>query len=235
VHHRLSGHCPKTCSVRISDKPTETQECVRYALAYNAYTLFENGCITAEILPEITDDNDFIKLLNSLLGKLLGQDCPQRLWIIQNDNWFDHKWLRFSGKGAVDFQFPAFMNRFDRALEEFYQDKITFPPFNPNRVPRQWSYIRQDNDYREFPLPVLPHSTDKTSPNLHRRIQDIVSTGCFVWYSANTLSNGRASVMVYTVNAETSDCWFAAFSRDEAWALGATKGINREVVLGLLT
>jgi len=41
--------------------------------------------------------------------------------------------------------------------------------------------------------------------------------------------------MVYTAKAETSDCWFAAFNRDKAWALGATKGIDRAVVLKLLT
>jgi glycogen debranching enzyme len=192
--------------------------------------------MTVEIFPGITDDNDFIKLLNSMVERLLVQESPKQLWIIQIDNWFDHKWLRFSGKGAVDFQFPEYMNRFDGALEVFYQDKITFPPFNPNRVLSQWSYERQDNDYREFPLLMLPHSTDRqhTSPNLQRRLQDIVSSGCFVWYSANTLSNGRASVMVYTVNAETTECWFAAFSRDETWTLGATKGINRAVVLKLL-
>jgi len=192
--------------------------------------------MAAEIIPGITDDNEFIKLLNSMVGRLLVQESPKQLWIIQIDNWFDHKWLGFSGKGVVDFQFPAFMKRFDAALEEFYQDKITFPPFNPNRVLGQWSYVRRDNEYREFPLPILPHFTDRqhTSPNLQRRIQDLVSSGCFVWYSANTLSNGRASVMVYTVNAETSECRFAAFSRDETWTLGATKGINRAVVLRLL-
>ena len=74
--------------------------------------------MAAEILPGITDDNDFIKLLNSMLGRLLVQESPKQLWIIQIDNWFDHKWLRFSGKGAVDFQFPEYMNRFDGALEE---------------------------------------------------------------------------------------------------------------------
>jgi hypothetical protein len=192
--------------------------------------------MAVEIHPGITDDTHFIELLNSMVGRLLIRESPKQLWVIQIDNWFDHKWLRFSGKGVVDFQYPEYMKRFDAALEEFYQDKVTFPPFNPNRVLGQWSYVRQDNDYREFPLPTLPHSTDRqhTSPNRQRRIQDFVSSGCFVWYSANTLSNGRASVMVYTVNSETAECWFAAFTRDEIWTLGATKGINREAVLGLL-
>ena len=40
--------------------------------------------------------------------------------------------------------------------------------------------------------------------------------------------------MVYTVNSDTSECWFAAFGRNETWTLGATKGINRGLVLKLL-
>ena len=82
---------------------------------------------------------------------------------------------------------------------------------------------------------MLPHSTARlhTFQNLHQRIQDIVSSGCLVWFSANTLSNGRGSVMVYTVKAEMSECWFAAFRRDESWKLGATKGIDRAVALKL--
>jgi hypothetical protein len=39
--------------------------------------------------------------------------------------------------------------------------------------------------------------------------------------------------MVYTVKAEMSECWFAAFRRDESWKLGATKGIDRAVALKL--
>jgi hypothetical protein len=76
-----------------------------------------------------TDDPQFITLLNSLVGGLIEKEAPQELWIIQIDNWFDHKWLRFSGIGIVAFQFSAFMNRYDAALDEFYQDKVTFPPF----------------------------------------------------------------------------------------------------------
>jgi hypothetical protein len=81
-----------------------------------------------------TDDPQFITLLNSLVLGLITEETPQELWIIQIDNWFDHKWLRFSGIGIVDYKFPAYMNRYDGALAEFYQDKVTFPPFTPNRV-----------------------------------------------------------------------------------------------------
>ena len=43
-----------------------------------------------------TDDPQFITLLNALVRGLVKRHTPRELWIIQIDNWFDHKWLRFS-------------------------------------------------------------------------------------------------------------------------------------------
>jgi hypothetical protein len=183
-----------------------------------------------------TDDPRFITLLNSLVRGLLKAATPQELWIIQIDNWFDHKWLRFSGIGTVDFKFPAFMNRYDGALDEFYQDKLTFPPFTPNRVLGQWSFVRVEDHYVEAALRALPHPSEKqpSEANLHRRVDAFSRSACFVWYSAKTLANGRASVMVYSVAGDQVEAWFAAFDRERSWKLHATKGARREDVQHLL-
>ena len=183
-----------------------------------------------------TDDPQFIIQLNSLVRGLVNEEAPQELWIIRIDNWFDHKWLRFSGKGIVDFRFPAFMNRDDGALDEFHQDKVTFPPFTPNRVLGQWSFVRVDDHYSEAPLLVLPHPSEKqrSETNLHRRVKGFSRSACFVWFSANTLGNGRASVMVYSVAGERVEAWFAAFNRQQGWKLQATKGVSRDDVQHLL-
>lgn len=48
-----------------------------------------------------TDDRNFISIVNSVadgIGNHSG--APNELWIIHIDNWFDHKWLRFSGTGV---------------------------------------------------------------------------------------------------------------------------------------
>jgi hypothetical protein len=179
-----------------------------------------------------TDDSRFITLLNSLVRGLVQAATPQELWIIQIDNWFDHKWLRFSGIGTVDFKFPAFMNRYDGALDEFYQERLTFPPFTPNRVLGQWSFVRVEDDYVEAPLRSLPHPSEKraSEANLHRRVDAFSSSACFVWYSARTLANGRASVTVYSVAGDRVETWFAAFNREQVWKLHATKGASREDV-----
>ncbi len=196
----------------------------------------DNAFMPIKVAAGETDDPQFITLLNSLVGGLIEEDAPQELWIIQIDNWFDHKWLRFSGIGTVDFQFPAFMNRYDGALDEFYQDKVTFPPFTPNRILGQWSFVRVNDDYSEEPLRLLPHPSKKqpSVTNLNRRVASFSRSACFIWYSAKTLANGKASVMVYSAAGDRVEAWFAAFNRHQGWKLQATKGTAREDVQQLL-
>lgn len=184
----------------------------------------------------LTDDNDFIEVFNAMLRRLLAEAGSEQLWVIQIDNWFDHKWLGFSGKGAVDFQFPDFMKRFDGAVEEFYQDRLTFPPFNPNRVMSQWSFQRSGQGYVEVPLLKLPHPTERRSStsNLQRRVESFSSSALVVWFSGSTLKNGRASVMVYDIKPLHAACWFVAFVKNAQWTPQRTKGVSGDYVQGLL-
>ena len=48
-----------------------------------------------------TDDPGFLEALNSIVSELIADHAPQQFWVIQIDNWFDHKGLRFSGMGGV--------------------------------------------------------------------------------------------------------------------------------------
>jgi len=189
----------------------------------------------------LTDDNDFVDLINGLLNALLADQTPEQLWVIQIDNWFDHKWLRYSGSGSVAAKFPAdwtssFMDRFSSVKEQFWRDKLTFPPFAPNRVVGQWSFLRSKGGYAEAPLPKLPHreSRQRSHSNLNRRVEDFVRSASFVWYSGNTLKNGRGSAMVYSIGLGKPACWFAAFRRKTNWVLESTKGIDKEHVARLL-
>jgi hypothetical protein len=189
----------------------------------------------------LTDDNEFIDLFNSLLKGLLSQQAPEQLWVIQIDNWFDHKWLRYSGSGSVPSKFPAswsssFMDRFASVKEQFRQNNLTFPPFAPDRVLGQWSFLHSDKGYLEVPLPKLPHSNARrrSHSNLQRRAENFADSASFVWYSGNTLRNGRGSAMVYIIRDRQPVCWFAAFRREAGWALERTKGVDMEYVSHLL-
>ena len=188
----------------------------------------------------LTDDNDFVDLLNSLLNGLLAQHAPKQLWVIQIDNWFDHKWLRYSGNGSVASKISVnwpFLDRFQSVKEQFWQDKLTFPPFAPDRVVSQWSFQQSDQGYSEAPLPKLPHSNSRrrSQANLQKRAEDFASSALFVWFSGNTLKNGRGSVMAYNIGPpEQPGCWFAAFGRESEWALERTKGVYIEHVSRVL-
>ena len=59
-----------------------------------------------QIVAGETDDPNFIEMLNSLVGGLLADVGPERFWVIQIDNWFGHKWLNFSGNGAIASTIP---------------------------------------------------------------------------------------------------------------------------------
>jgi hypothetical protein len=137
----------------------------------------------------LTDDNDFTQVLNALLNGLLAEQAPDQLWVIQIDNWFDHKWLRYSGSGTVSASkvFPAdwtssFLDRFTSVKEQFWRDKLTFPPFAPDRVVSQWSFLHSKGTYIEVPLPKLPHgaSRRRSHSNLNRRVEDFVQSASLV-------------------------------------------------------
>jgi hypothetical protein len=181
-----------------------------------------------------TDDSKFTDILYTIVDGILAQHQPKELYITAIDNWFDHKWLGFSGIGVAPFEFPAFMNRFDSALDEFRQDKVTLPAFSPSRIVRQ-SYFRRDGRTaayvgQEKHKPLHKKQRESSSTNLQRRIQHISDSGLFVWYSSNTLSQERASIMVYAVKNDEIETWFASFRRVARWKLHITKGIDREFI-----
>ncbi len=168
-----------------------------------------------------TDDPYFVALLDGVVSGLVRQGAPQGLWIVQIDNWFDDKWLKFS-VGNID-------------LNELYQEKVTFPPFSPNRVTAQWAYARDGDHYVETPARV-PHRFEKqpSEMNRQRRVQDFKSPSCFVWYSAKTVANGRGSLMVYNVTPNGVEFWYAAFIRSNVWKLHLTQGISRTEIEDLM-
>jgi hypothetical protein len=128
------------------------------------------------------------------------------------------------------------MDRFASVKAEFWQDKLTFPPFAPDRVVSQWSFLHSKQGYIESPLPKLPHSKSRrrSHSNLHKRAENFVSSALFVWYSGITLKNGRGSVMVYNMGPRQPRCWFAAFGRNSEWTLERTKGVDKEHVSRLI-
>ena len=147
-----------------------------------------------------TDDRGFLEAVNAIVSELIADHAADQFWILRVDNWFDHKWLGFSGYGLIASNIP--LDGYDTVKADS-SGKGNIPAIcarqggEPIPVCAPWGWL-----YR-IPLPALPHSNERkhSEANLRRRIQDFMRSGCFVWYSANTVADGRGSVMVYVIRS----------------------------------
>jgi hypothetical protein len=187
--------------------------------------------MSSAIRPDPTDDPDFIAIIERIAVRLFKQGDYEEVFIIEVKNWFDHKWLKFSGIGRVPFR-HVLDSKPQVALDEFFQEKITFPPFTPNRILRQqWHPAKELN--RNAPV----HKTNRrehSSWNLHRRVTQYARAALFVWFSSGTKRNDRGSLMVYAVHAGSVSAWYASFRKTNQWALDRTKDVPRDEIASLM-
>lgn len=170
---------------------------------------------------EPDDAPEFIQLINKLNATLIFQYGINELKYIRVKNWFDHKWLNFSGRAVVPFEGGSF---FEAALENKWQEKITVPPFHPNRILSEISVIRDGVDNKT--LKDALHTYKSSNNNLHNRITQYSQSGLFIWYSSNTKTNDRGSLMVYRVQDSAIETFYVSFENKDGWVATRTKGIG---------
>ena len=189
-----------------------------------------------EILSRQNDDPEFVELVKRVIAGCINDSFPKTIIVIQIDNWFDYKWLGFSGIGRVGF--PTVVNLdVDTALDEFRQDQITLPPFSPRRVIEEYCFQREVNgEYRARDPLLYLHQKElaPSSQNLHKRIVDRFDSAVLVWFSSNTKQNLRGSVMVYEVKGREVNSWYAGFAKEGQWRVLQTKGIPIDQVQSLI-
>jgi hypothetical protein len=146
------------------------------------------------------DDPGFIEGARRLLAHELSY-LTDEVYLVKVDQWFGRKWLKFSAKmlGALGVALKA----------------TTIAPFHPHRIKlqRHFELDRTANEYiRSSSAPL--HIRQTSAANLKREICGIADSGTFVWYSGDTLKNGRGCMMVYKiVGAEHSE-WYAELIRE---------------------
>jgi hypothetical protein len=181
--------------------------------------------MTPETFPEPDDDPGFLNCVDRVIAGLIDRHAPEEIYLIRIANWFDHKWLRFSGIGRVPFHDFSIHT----ALDEFSQEQLTFPPFTPKRVASQHCFGRSaDGLFNEIPPARLVHRNTRgqSAGNLHRRVADFSPSAAFVWFSSNSAANRQGSVMAYTAFFGQVSAWYAAFRFDRTWRLGRVKGVR---------
>lgn len=189
-------------------------------------------------LDRTTDDAaGFADSVDRVVAGLVFRYRPRLVCIIRVRRWFDHRWLRYSGKGRVFFD-PPWPSHPGVSLDGLHQEQLTFPPFAPTRVAAEHHWDRTNRgNYQRAPGSFRVHRPDRqhSSANLQRRVADLTDSALFVWFSSTSATDNRGSALVYVVNDGTTIPWFAAMRADaEGWKLAEVKGLGRAEVTELL-
>ena len=99
---------------------------------------------------------------------------------IRVNDWFDSKWLGFSGKlvGAVGV----------------WNTELTVPPFNPNRIREErWFDVGRDAAASEPGRRPAIHRTMRSDSSTTRQIATVAPHVLCGWYTANSAEIGRGA------------------------------------------
>jgi hypothetical protein len=83
-------------------------------------------------------------------------------------------------------------------------------------------------------VPRRVHDLERrhSAGNLHRRIREFCPSGMFAWFSSNSRSNGRGSLMIYRSQPGRVHAWYSSFDGNRAWMPSSSKGIPRAQLEG---
>lgn len=166
---------------------------------------------TITLLRTTFDAPPFIDHVERLLNGCLVLAEPETVIVVQVDNWFDSKWLGFSGKllGAVGVS----------------KRELTVPPFHPNRVLREVGYSRVGGAYEPHAaLPAL-HLAVQSAENTRRYLRAVApGVACF-WYTSESVTSNRGALMAYVPVPEGYAAWYVAFAA-KPWRLTRRKGLS---------
>ena len=181
------------------------------------------------------DDDRFIASINHLLGQIASRHRPRTVAVVRVKNWFDHKWLRFSGKGRVAIDEDP--GTCDTALAAFFSEKLTFPPFTPSRIEREQLFLaHEDGGYEGVPLEHALHPSERRHSvrNLRRRVADGDDSAFYIWYSSNSRVNARGCAMVYSQLDDETGSWYCSVCASPEWKVDRCKGISKSAAGELL-
>jgi hypothetical protein len=135
---------------------------------------------------------------------------PAELIIVKIDNWFGHKWLKFSGKVMGAFG--------------MWKHELTVPPFVPNRVVWERHFELASSSERKDRAPL--HASRPASEAELLKLSNVAPDAAIVWFSARSGTNDRGSIMCCIVSSKEQWAWYAGWSRSDSFNSAALKGIS---------
>ena len=183
-----------------------------------------------DIRPDSSDAIDFASIVERIIDNLIRIYNFDEISIVKVKNWFDHKWLNYSGKSIIHFEGTP--NPDKVAITNVWKKKITVPPFNPNRILDE-KLIRRKGHSNPIFEKVL-HKVQRSTDNLDNYIHLISDKGLLVWYSSNSKINNQGCIMVYMIENDDIDSWYVSFENRYDWIVKDSKGINLKVINRLI-
>ena len=163
-----------------------------------------------ELIPSERDDVAFLRLARRIVNGAVAAIRGREVYLVQVDNWFDHKWLGYWSRGRKD------------------RWELRVPPFNPSRVLSE-KHLTWDESLPGWAPAAMRrplHVRQPGRPWNARPLDRISGSAAFIWYSGNTITNTAASLMLYLSGAEDY-AWYASFKKEERWEHAGERRIAR--------
>ena len=173
------------------------------------------------------DSAEFMKKVKELVVGVARDYTPERLYIVRIDNWFGPKWMCFAGKFSAGKHFYAGIHRVT----------LHVPPFVPHRVVAE--RVLAGPNYDETVARPPLHIECASMLALTRRIADVDKEAAFVWFSGDSETQLRGSIMAYLPFASgpttsrrherrRTGAFYIGFSqRENGWEPAMLRGISR--------
>ena len=163
-----------------------------------------------ELAASERDDVAFLRLARRIVNGAVAAIEAREIYLVQIDNWFDHKWLGFWSRGRKDSW------------------ELRVPLFNPSRVLSEKHFTWEESPAQWVPIPAGKplHVRQPGRPWNAQPLDRYSESAAFIWYSGNTVTNTTASLMLYLTGAEDY-AWYASFRKDAHWEVTDERRITR--------
>lgn len=149
------------------------------------------------------DDSEFLSLGKRILNGAITALQLRDVFLVQTDNWFDHKWLGWGSRWR------------HKKIEE-----LRIPLFTPNRVSFEKHFLLDvtTSEWKSVGLSEPLHIHQPGRGSLAKPLDRFSKSAAFVWYSGNTTLNKMGSLMFYTSGAN-AHAWYASFRKIKHWSI----------------